>query len=144
MWSGGWGSKPPKKAKVTGIELCENQNDTNGINVREIDIKDLNRSVFMLDNGHWAYGVQIEPIEKPTCEHSAGMNATADNGYWEITQKKEETTLILMCDDPKEESQTKLFKIANLADARLLCYNLKLRGYTNFQLIRGEPVSDWI
>ena len=48
--------------KVTNIELCESEYDKYGIHVKEVfeNLKD--RCVFVLDNGHWQYGTQIEVI----------------------------------------------------------------------------------
>ena len=51
------------EAKVTSIDLCENEGDKEGIRVEKIwvDLKD--RCIFDLDNGHWCYGYQITPEE---------------------------------------------------------------------------------
>jgi hypothetical protein len=48
-------------AKVTKIELCEQEGDKEGIPVNSIwvDLKD--RCLFIFDNGHWQYGYQVEP-----------------------------------------------------------------------------------
>jgi len=48
------------EAKVKGIDLCKNEGDKEGIRVEKIwvDLKD--RCVFDMDNGHWAYGYQVE------------------------------------------------------------------------------------
>lgn len=48
------------EAKVTDITLCEKEGDKYGIGVDSIyvDLKD--RCVFDMDNGHWAYGYQVE------------------------------------------------------------------------------------
>jgi hypothetical protein len=48
------------EAKVKGIDLCQREGDKEGIRVDKIwvDLKD--RCVFDMDNGHWAYGYQVE------------------------------------------------------------------------------------
>ena len=49
--------------KVTGIDLCENTGDKYGIPQKCVYLKDIERCVFTLDNGHWVYGYQIhQPI----------------------------------------------------------------------------------
>ena len=54
---------PWGETKITGIELCEEPGLKEGIRVKQmfIDLKD--RCVFDLDNGHWAYGYQIDPVD---------------------------------------------------------------------------------
>ena len=47
------------EAKVTGIELCK-AGEKYGIGMEKIWLEHKNDSVFDLDNGHWAYGYQIE------------------------------------------------------------------------------------
>ena len=49
------------EAKVTGIELTKDGSKY-GIGMDKIFIEDKDRCVFDLDNGHWAYGYQINPI----------------------------------------------------------------------------------
>ena len=48
------------EAKVVSIDLCQQEGDKEGIRVDKIwvDLKD--RCVFDMDNGHWAYGYQVE------------------------------------------------------------------------------------
>lgn len=55
IWRGSWGNDLPKEVKVTCIEV-------NDINVSSIEwVNSGNRSVVVdLDNGHWAYGFQIQ------------------------------------------------------------------------------------
>jgi hypothetical protein len=50
------------EAKVTGIELCASHSEKYGIDVDKIFVADKDRCVFDMDNGHWAYGYQINPI----------------------------------------------------------------------------------
>ncbi len=61
-WRGSYGSDAPKTAKVIGIEV--NCVKKSGIEVRSVNWNKVdNRSVIVtLDNGHWAYGTQIKPI----------------------------------------------------------------------------------
>ena len=51
----------PYPAKVTGIELTKDGSKY-GIDMDKVFIEDKDRCVFDLDNGHWAYGYQINPI----------------------------------------------------------------------------------
>ena len=55
IWRGSWGKDLPKVVKVTCIEVKD-------INVSSIEwVNSGNRSVVVdLDNGHWAYGFQIQ------------------------------------------------------------------------------------
>tara|TARA_Y100001954_G_scaffold191950_1_gene206492 strand:+ start:439 stop:639 length:201 start_codon:yes stop_codon:yes gene_type:complete len=48
------------EAKVTGIELCKNHSEKYGIDVDKIFVEDKDRCVFDMDNGHWAYGYQVQ------------------------------------------------------------------------------------
>lgn len=63
MWRGGFGSQPPKKVKITGIEICK-EGSKSGRQVDEIswDKVDGRRVVVDLDNNHWAYGYQLSKI----------------------------------------------------------------------------------
>lgn len=58
-WRGAWGRDSAKDAVVEGIEVnCE---DKEGTPVTEITTDECNgRTIFTLDNGHWAYGYQID------------------------------------------------------------------------------------
>ena len=46
--------------KITKIELCEKVGDKYGIEIKEIYTDLVDRCVFDLDNGHFAYGDQID------------------------------------------------------------------------------------
>jgi hypothetical protein len=46
MWSGGWGTQPPKAATIVGI------GEKSG------------RAVYDLSNGHWAYDYQLQVISE--------------------------------------------------------------------------------
>ena len=47
------------EAKVTGIDLCQNAWEKEGIPVDKIFVTDKDRCVLDMDNGHWAYGPQV-------------------------------------------------------------------------------------
>ena len=47
------------EAKVTGIDLCQNAWEKEGLSVDKIFVTDKDRCVFDMDNGHWAYGPQV-------------------------------------------------------------------------------------
>jgi len=64
MWRGAWGSEPPKQAKIVYMELCVREREKYGIEVEKAYFVDKNRLCVSLDSGHWAYGFQIEPIDK--------------------------------------------------------------------------------
>lgn len=59
LWRGGWGDKGPVKAKVECIALPDGRNaDT----IPWSDLSD--REIIVdLDNGRWAYGFQIQPVD---------------------------------------------------------------------------------
>ena len=44
MWSGGWGTREPKPAKI--VDMGEKNN----------------QPVYDLDNGHWAYEYQLQKL----------------------------------------------------------------------------------
>jgi hypothetical protein len=60
LWRGGWGAQPAKSVRVASMELCEELRQKYGIPVDAIHARDKDRTLFVLDNGHWAYGYQIE------------------------------------------------------------------------------------
>ena len=47
---------PFGELKITKIELCEKWNQKEGIPMKEIFEKDLDRCVIDLEDGHWAFG----------------------------------------------------------------------------------------
>jgi hypothetical protein len=63
MWRGAFGNDLPKEVKVTYIELTENGSKY-GNSIQSIDWNRVNgREVIVdLDNGHWAYGYQLNKI----------------------------------------------------------------------------------
>ena len=56
------------KAKITGIELTVDGSKY-GIPQEKIFAEDKDRCVFDLDNGHWQFGYQINPIQGLTSQH---------------------------------------------------------------------------
>jgi hypothetical protein len=65
-WRGGWGRDIPKDAVVTDLTITDHPRDKYGEDVEEADwgLVHLNRVVFGLDNGHWAYSDQIRKAVK--------------------------------------------------------------------------------
>lgn len=51
MWSGGWGREAPKPAKI--VDMGEKNN----------------QPVYDLDNGHWAYGYQLQELTEDFPQH---------------------------------------------------------------------------
>ena len=49
------------EAKITGIELCQN-GEKYGIDQKKVFAEDKDRCTFDMDNGHWAYGYQVAPL----------------------------------------------------------------------------------
>jgi len=58
-------------AKVLHIELCHDAS-AYGVEVSAASWSERDRIVVDLDNGHWAYGAQIEPVEDEAQEAAAG------------------------------------------------------------------------
>ena len=61
-YRGAWGSEPPKRVKVTYIELCQQEREKYGTPVDEANVEDIRRCCFDLDDGHWCYGYQIDEV----------------------------------------------------------------------------------
>lgn len=59
-WSGNFGTQTPRRAVVKQIELCDHPRSKDGQIVEEVDWEQKDYIVVSLDNGHWAYGEQIE------------------------------------------------------------------------------------
>lgn len=64
IWRGSWGKDLPAPAKIVSMELCQHEREKYGIPVDEAHDIDKNRLVVSLDNGHWAYGVQLSLINQ--------------------------------------------------------------------------------
>lgn len=65
LWSGCWGRDPQQRTTITEIEHCPNGGKY-GESVNEIDTNRKDECVFTLENGHWAYGYQIQLTNKKT------------------------------------------------------------------------------
>lgn len=63
MWEGGWGSQSAKRAVIKGIEMVE-RGAKEGVAVPEGQWVNRHHYVVTLENGHWAYGLQISPIRE--------------------------------------------------------------------------------
>jgi len=64
-WRHGWGAEPPKRATI--IEIDANTGGSKyGDEVQEVawELVLDNDVTVTLDNGHWAYGHQIDPIKE--------------------------------------------------------------------------------
>jgi len=66
VWRGGWGADPPKLAVITSISMCE-PGEKYGDPVDEMpwSLVPVHATVG-LDNGHWAYGDQLEAYDGVT------------------------------------------------------------------------------
>ena len=62
IWRGGFGDHPPVDATVMTIEAVEEEGQKHGTPVSVIDWRAVTgrRVVVDLDNGHWAYGEQLQ------------------------------------------------------------------------------------
>jgi hypothetical protein len=64
-WSGSFGTAPARPAKVTHLEITSGHREKYGTPVDAVawtTVRD-NRVLVSLDNGSWAYGEQIRPLE---------------------------------------------------------------------------------
>lgn len=65
MWRGAWGTQPPLEATIESMQLCpQGQKHGKNINSCSWDTIAKGKIVVSLTNGHWAYGHQLDPIEK--------------------------------------------------------------------------------
>jgi hypothetical protein len=64
MWKGAWGSESAKPVRVTAMELCAAPRQKHGVPVTEVPRTLKDYVNFTLDNGHWAYGYQIELLDE--------------------------------------------------------------------------------
>ena len=58
----GCGSETPQPVIITHLELCAEEGDKWGVPVSELPWSEKGRAVMNLNNGHWCYGSQIEPL----------------------------------------------------------------------------------
>lgn len=61
VYRGSWGNDAPKETTIVGIELCKD-GEKYGEIVEEVPADAINKCVFDLADGHWAYGWQIEKV----------------------------------------------------------------------------------
>lgn len=61
IWRGAWGTDEPKRAKVIEIEKTKGHHEKYG---QKVDfVKWIHNFVVTLDNHHWAYDYQLEPVK---------------------------------------------------------------------------------
>jgi hypothetical protein len=63
LWSGSWGRDVSEPACIEAMELCQ-EGQKYGEEIEEIDWNSVKSRTLIvsLDNGHWAYGTQIERL----------------------------------------------------------------------------------
>ena len=66
LWRSAWGTKPAQTTTVTAIERVQPASgEKHGQRVSAMDWADVpSCAVVDLQNGHWAYGKQIEPVRR--------------------------------------------------------------------------------
>lgn len=64
IWRGSWGTDVPRVAIVSEIEQTREQNDKYGVAVDSVPWAKVRAgyAVVSFENGHWAYGYQLEPL----------------------------------------------------------------------------------
>lgn len=65
LWSGGWGRRAPKPAVVASIEITDIPGDAYGQPATFVPwdtVRTDDCVVVTLENGHWAYGFQLESV----------------------------------------------------------------------------------
>lgn len=64
LWRGAFGRDAAREAVVEAIEHTANPHEKDGDDVDSIDWETVraDRAIVTLDNGHWAYGIQIYPL----------------------------------------------------------------------------------
>ena len=63
MVRGSWGNEPPKRVQILGMDLCASPRQKHGVPVTEVPATLKDYVNFDLNNGHWAYGYQIDLLE---------------------------------------------------------------------------------
>ena len=65
LWRARWGAAPPVPATVEAIDFSPSGNPKGGatVEVPEIATTEKHLCIFVLDNGHWAYGQNVEAME---------------------------------------------------------------------------------
>lgn len=67
IWRGGWGTDDPQEAVVDNIEINVHPTTKDGEEVNKVEWDLVDETVIVtLDNGHWAYGNQVERYKVPT------------------------------------------------------------------------------
>lgn len=64
IWRGSWGTDAPRVVLVTDIEQVREIGDKYGVAVESLPWSTVRAgfAVVSLENGHWAYGYQLEPV----------------------------------------------------------------------------------
>ena len=63
IWRGSWGMDSPREATIAGIQLCAvGEKYGKDISSCQWETVRNGKIVVNLTNGHWAYGMQLEPI----------------------------------------------------------------------------------
>jgi hypothetical protein len=65
IWRGAWGTQAPLRVRVEAIDAVE-PGEKYGTEVTEMawTLVREDRAVVSLDNGHWAYGSQLAPVQE--------------------------------------------------------------------------------
>ena len=61
---GRFGRESSLPVTITHLELCVEAGDKYGVPVAELPWSEKDRAVVYMDNGHWAYGSQLEPMQQ--------------------------------------------------------------------------------
>jgi hypothetical protein len=65
LWSGAWGTQPEQMARVRILTRVDGPGDKDGKDVENMKWEDVPRYALAdLDNGHYAYGYQLSPVEQ--------------------------------------------------------------------------------
>jgi|WetSurMetagenome_2_1015567.scaffolds.fasta_scaffold1076548_1 hypothetical protein len=63
LWRGSWGEKDPVEAIVDGMEEVQpGEKYGEPVSQMEWSLVKQNYAVVTLNNGHWAYGCQLDPL----------------------------------------------------------------------------------
>lgn len=63
-WRGSWGGDAPRRARVMAIEVLDGTSDKHGLDTDEVAWEPARDFIVDLDNGHWAYGTQLAPVQR--------------------------------------------------------------------------------
>ena len=70
---GTWGKDAPEKVIITDITLCDFPHMKDGLDVDEVELKDLSRSILGFNTNNWSYGVHTY-ILKDDAENNVNFN----------------------------------------------------------------------